>query len=169
MELEEILMTRMSREQMNEAVTWVGQDQKRYQMLWDLVVRNEDPISRRAAWAMDIHFFKYPGMFPVSIQQILDVLEKPCHTAMQRHLIKLLSLLPHWSEKYQGALFDLGISSLNNPILPIAVRVHAMELAGRVGQQYPELLQELKTVLLAHVKEGSWGFKSRANKWLSLI
>lgn len=151
---------------MDRAVEWVGGDRKRWNMLWELLMRNEEPLSRRAAWALDIHFHKYPHMLDLNILELLKTLEKPCHTALQRHLVKMLSVAPSLPEEYHGELFDLGIRYTDNAVLPVAIRVHAMELAGRIALLYPELLNELKTVLEAHFKEGSAGFRSRAKKWL---
>lgn len=159
----------MSRQQMDKAVAWVGDDPERYRELWKLAMLNEDPISRRAVWAMDIHFTKRPHMFTIEADEMLEVLRNPCHTAIQRHLAKMLSLLPSYPEEHTSELFDLGIDWTNNPVLPVAIRVHAMELAGRIALPYPELQSELKTVLLAHLESGSAGFKSRANKWLKRI
>lgn len=159
----------MSRQQMDKAVAWVGDDPERYRELWDIVMLNEDPISRRAVWAMDIHFSKWPYMFKIEADKMFEVLHNPCHTALQRHFAKMLSMLPIFPPEHTSTLFDLGIEWTNNAILPIAVRVHAMELAGRIALPYPELQSELKTVLSAHLDEGSAGFKSRANKWLRRI
>lgn len=159
-------MGKMSRDQMNKVVTWVGTDSKRYRILWEIALRNEEPISRRAVWSMDIHQNKWPEMFAEDISELMDLIENPCHSALQRHIFKMLSLLPKIPEEHQGKLFDLGVNYTNNAILPIAVRVHAMELAGRIALLYPELQAELGTVLQAHLKEGSAGFRSRANKWL---
>lgn len=164
--LEDILLKAMSRAQMDKAVTWVGNDQQRWYELWNILMRNEEPISRRAAWALDIHFAKYPHMLDLDIPTLLKKLEEPCHSAIQRHLLKMLAFSPGLSEEYHGELFDLGIRYTDNPSLPIAVRVHAMELAGRIALRYPELFGELKLVLEAHFKEGSAGFKSRAKRWL---
>jgi hypothetical protein len=164
--LEEILLKEMSRPQMDKAVRWVGKDQQRWYALWEMVMRNEDPISRRAAWALDIHFTQYPHMVDFDVPDLLEQLRKPCHPALQRHLVKMLSLAPDLPEDYLGELFDLGIQYTDNAVLPVAVRVHAMELAGRIAMVYPELFAELIIVLEAHIKEGSAGFKNRGTKWL---
>ena len=151
---------------MNEIAGWVGEDAARWQRLWDLLLRNEDPVSRRAAWALDAHFALYPHMFDGKVPDMLAVLEKPSHTAMQRHLLKFMAQWPNIPEEYHGDLYDLGIRYTDNAALPVAVRVHAMELAGRIALRYPELFDEFRKVIEAHYKESSAGFKSRARRWL---
>ncbi|MEZ4688036.1 MAG: hypothetical protein R3B47_18830 [Bacteroidia bacterium] len=166
MNLEQIFQDGTGKDGMNEIAEWVGKDSARWQLLWELLLRNQDPISRRAAWALDAHFALYPEVFQGTVPEMLAILEKPSHTAMQRHLLKFMALWPSIPEEYHGDLFDLGIRYTDNASLPVAVRVHAMEIAGRIAGMYPELLDELKTVLEAHYKESQPAFKSRAGRWL---
>lgn len=59
---------------------------------------------------------------------------------------------------------DLCFESLSRESIPVAVKVHAMEILSRFAEEYPELKNELVNLLREQMVNNSTGFKTRARK-----
>lgn len=163
--LHQILQGKMGREMIDEAVAWIAEEPVRKSLLWDFIWANNGPTARRAVWTLDVYHELYKGQFSPDIQALIPVLLKPCHPAMLRHLVKLLSLYTDIPEAHQGRIFDICLTWIADPKMPVAVKVHAIELAGKIALPYPALLREVETVTEAQFADGTAGLKSRIKSW----
>ena len=66
-------------------------------------------------------------------------------------------------------LLEKAFEYLENKKEAVAVKIHAMTVAERLCQSYPELKTELKIILEDQIEFGSAGFRSRASKILGKI
>jgi hypothetical protein len=78
-------------------------------------------------------------------------------------LRSLLRLLCRYEihEDDQGILIDLCFSYMVSELYPVAVKVHAMQIIYNHVLIYPDLKEELVTVILDQVGNNTVGFKSR--------
>ena len=72
-------------------------------------------------------------------------------------------------EDDQGMLIDLCFGYLVSELYPLAVKVHAMQLIYNHVLIYPELKNELITVIEDQEDNNSIGFKSRGRRIISQL
>ena len=64
-------------------------------------------------------------------------------------------------EEDQGLLIDLCFGYMVSELYPVAVKVHAMQIIYHHVLMYPELKEELVTVIRDQIVNDTVGFKSR--------
>lgn len=69
-------------------------------------------------------------------------------------------------EEQQGVLIDLCFKYMVSELYPVAVKVHAMQIIYNHVLLYPELKEELVTVIEDQMANNSVGFKSRGQRIL---
>ncbi|GAO28686.1 hypothetical protein [Geofilum rubicundum] len=122
-------------------------------------------IAWRAGWVLD-HFDRQnkSALLPY-FRQLSEILLQTPHHGVQRHITRILCNAPA-SELEDGRLVDACFTWLLNPKTPVAVKANAMEIIGNLCAIYPELGQELKTVIQEGYENGTAAFKSRSQKIL---
>lgn len=125
-------------------------------------------IAWRAGWVLD-HFERQNkrALLPY-LTQLSEILLQTPHHGVQRHITRILSNAPA-AELEDGRLVDACFNWLLNPKTPIAVKVNTMEIIANLCATYPELGQELKTVIYDGYDNGTAAFKSRGRKILERI
>ncbi len=98
-------------------------------------------------------------------QQLVAYLHSENPKITQLRNIYRLFQFAYIREEVEGALLDACFKVLEDPNLPIAVRVFAMTVAFRIGERYPEIYPELKNLIELNLELGnSSGLQNRANK-----
>jgi hypothetical protein len=167
--LENLLLLEMSRRNTDMVVGLAGQKQELFDELFMLFLRNEEPVSRRAAWAIDILTEKKAGLLVPYIDIIVDALPQFSHDGMKRHSLRMLTRSPLPSEEHLGKLISLCFIWLISPKEAIAVKVYCMELLYRFSIAEPELKKELADSLEWRMDEETPGFRSRGQKLLKIL
>ncbi len=72
-------------------------------------------------------------------------------------------------EEEQGLLIDLCFGYMVSELYPVAVKVHAMQIIYQHTLLYPELKEELQTVIEDQMENNSVGFSSRGRRILSQL
>lgn len=127
--------------------------------LWQLIKSGTPPVPQRGAWVISHLGEINPDLLKPYLVDVLPLLRAPKHNAVHRALVRTLANMDI-PEKYEGELYDLAISWIGSPLKPIAIRIHCMIMAARIGMPYPELREELRQVIEAHMDWGSAGYKS---------
>lgn len=146
----------------------VGASEKKFKSVLDISLHEKDPLAWRAAWIFDGSDEKNPGLareFISSIARSLPVIEsKGC-------LRSLLRLLCRYdiAEEHQGRLIDLCFKYQVSELYPVAVKVHAMQIIYNHALIYPELKEELITVILDQVNNNSVGYKARGMRLIKKL
>jgi hypothetical protein len=138
----------------------VGQSKEKFLMLLELTLYEQDPLAWRAAWILDGSDEAVPGLARGSISTIVQRLPELESKGALRSLLRLLSRheIP---EEDQGLLVDLCFSYMVSELYPVAVKVHAMQIIYNHTLIYPELSEELVTVIEDQIVNNTVGFKSR--------
>jgi hypothetical protein len=141
----------------------VGASEKKFKDLLDISLFEKDPLAWRAAWIVDGTDEQFPGLardFIFSIVQSLPEIEsKGCLRSLLRMLCRY-----EIAEEKQGMLIDLCFKYLVSELYPVAVKVHAMQIIYNHALIYPELKEELITVISDQVDNNSVGFKARGKR-----
>lgn len=141
-------------------ISEVGNSEEKFCMLLDLALNEKDPVAWRAAWILDGSDELHPGLAYNSIGQIVCRLPEVESSGTLRSLLRLLCRYPI-DEEDQGILIDLCFGYMVSELYPVAVKVHAMQIIYNHVLMYPELKEELVTVIEDQVNNNTVGFKSR--------
>ena len=141
----------------------VVKSESHFHSLLQLALYEKDPVAWRACWILDGSDEKNPGLAKSYISEIVNVLPDLESRGTLRSLLRLLCRheIP---EEDQGLLIDLCFSYLVSELYPVAVKVHAMQIIYQHVLLYPELKDELITVIEDQITNNSVGFKSRARR-----
>lgn len=166
MDFAHALLTNYSKTQAERIALYIGPDQGRFDELLACMLGDDPLLSQRAAWPIGKVLDAYAWHLLPHLATLREHLQTDhIHPAIPRNILRGLTFLSI-PEDEQGEWLDLCFGYLQDPKQPVAIRVHAMQVAFNLSQPYPELQQELHMIITAHVSEGSAGFKSRAKKLL---
>lgn len=141
-------------------ISEVGDSLEKFQTLLDLTLFEKDPLAWRAAWILDGSDEQQPGLASGFISTIIQRLPNLESKGALRSLLRLLCRY-EIPEDEQGLLVDLCFAYMVSELYPVAVKVHAMQIIYLHALIYPELKDELVSVIEDQVGNNSVGFKSR--------
>ncbi len=141
-------------------ISEVGKSDEKFADLLNLALFEKDPLAWRATWILDGSDELHPGLAFGYRAKIIQNLPQLKSKGALRSLLRLLCRydIP---EEDQGLLIDLCFGYLVSELYPVAVKVHAMQIVYMHTLIYPELKEELITVIEDQVENNSVGFKSR--------
>jgi hypothetical protein len=131
--------------------------------LLDLSLFDPDPVAWRAAWILDGSDELQAGLASRYLNKIVRALPKLESKGSLRSLLRMLCRydIP---EESQGLLIDLCFGYLTSELIPVAVKAHAMQIVYNHVLLYPELKEELVTILEDQIDNNTVGFLSRARR-----
>lgn len=141
----------------------VENSKEKFSLLLELTLFDKDPVAWRAAWILDGSDEQYPGLAGEHIHAIVQRLPELASTGTLRCLLRLLCRYDI-DEKDQGMLIDLCFGYMVSELYPVAVKVHAMQIIYNHVLLYPELKDELRTVIEDQMENNSVGFMSRGKR-----
>lgn len=141
----------------------VGDSDEKFRELLEFTLKEEDPLSWRAAWILDGADERHPELASPYISRIVNTLPSVKSTGTLRCLLRLLCRY-EIVEEDQGLLIDLCFSYMTSELYPVAVKVHAMEIIYQHCLIYPELKEELITIIRDQIANNSVGFLSRGRR-----
>lgn len=166
--LEELLLQEMSRANTDLVAGILNHDPERLAQAIAIVMRQEEPISRRAMWAIDIACEKNPGLIKPYIKLLIVKMPEFRHDAFRRHILRIAARLP-FHDSYKGALLNVCFDIIADSNKAIAVKANAMQILSRLAVEEPDIRHELKETIRYQMEEASPGFKSQARKILIKI
>ena len=104
-----------------------------------------------------------PGLATTYLSKIIQALPALESKGSLRSLLRMLCRYDIPEEK-QGLLIDLCFSYLVSELYPLAVKVHAMQIVYNHVLIYPELKDELVTVLEDQMENNTVGFLARGRR-----
>jgi hypothetical protein len=148
----------------------IGNNQGLYDEAVELMNRNEYPMSMRAARVVYFVFKKHQHLIRKHIPSFVRTLKNTKVDGVKRSILSILTETTiYMSEEVLGELVDTGFNFLNNPNQPVAVRAISIDLILKTTKTYPELKQELQTILESIYPHCSVGLKGRIKKTLKKI
>ncbi len=168
MDIREALLADRSKEHIQYIANYIGNDQERFNQLFDLFLHDEIRVTQRAAWVISHCFDKHPQLIDLHIKAFWTNLEVPQNDAIKRNTLRIFQnySLP---EELQGIAATLCFDFLADPNEAVAIRAHSMPILYNIGLQQPELLPELALLLEEVIPHGSTGLKNRGMKILKKI
>ena len=168
MDIKEQLEAELSRWNTDLVGEYVGEDRDRFHELWNLLFPEQYPISPRAAWVIESLCEKNPRLLKPFLNELLNQLPAIVHHGIRRHMMKILTFQEIPDEQL-GKLIDRCFLWIQDGDIPVAVKVHSMQIIFNATEQYPELKAELIAVLEEQMSRNSPGFKSRARRLIAKL
>ena len=168
--IKSMLEEERNKAQRDKIIDYVGNDEDRFHALFEIF--SDKTLHWRfnqwAAWPMGYIGRKHPELIIPYVEEMVEMLENPVHDAVPRNILRILEDIDI-PEVAEGPLFDKCFGFLNDTKKPIAMRVFSMTILFRIGQKYPETLDEIAEAISIHLPQGSAGFKNRGQKIINKI
>ncbi|HET9745419.1 MAG TPA: hypothetical protein VFP97_06900 [Chitinophagaceae bacterium] len=167
MNIRDALLKEHSKKQCNRIVRWVGNDQERFDELFDLFLNDEYRVSQRAAWPVSYCVEEHSNLIQRHFSKLLKNLNKKgIHDAVKRNSIRLLQYVTI-PEKFHGQVMDICFRYISCPTEPVAVKVYSITVLQNLARQYPDILNEIKLVIRERWDYETVAFKTRAKRLLT--
>lgn len=161
-------MSSHSRTSTNKIIALIEQDFGKFSELMTCFFDREYRMCQRAAWPVGDLGVKHPELLQPYMSELIHNLKSAKHDAIIRNTIRTWQFM-NIPEDYQGEIFDICFNYINDPKIPIAIRVFSMTVCANISKELPELKEELALAIEAHLEYGSAGFKSRGLKTLKAL
>lgn len=151
-----------------DAERWIGKDQGRYNKLMEIVFRDSGHESAIAAWSADSIAEAHPTLAEPHLDHLVKWLPDIQHHGIRRQMVRMLARMP-LPEKNLGLLLDTCLAWMADPEKKVAVKVHCMEIAGRIAKDEPEIIPELKAIIREESPKNTIAFWARARMVLKKL
>jgi hypothetical protein len=163
--LEGLLIREQSRANTDFLIQAIKEKPSLFVDFWSILMKNNDPVSRRAAWVIDYFTEDLPQFLEGRIEELTENLPDFSSDGLKRHSMRMLSRSP-LPAKQLGVLTDISFKWLQSPTESVAVKMYCIVILERVTRIYPELIPELCDTIDFQMDEATPGFKSIARKTL---
>jgi hypothetical protein len=157
--LTDLLMTDTSRRTTDFIADLVLQKTDLFNELMLIYLRDQEPISRRAAWVVDTVAEVSPELLKPYLESMIAGLPHFSHDGMKRNSLRMLSRYP-MPENHTGELMSLCFDWLISARESVAVKVYAMDILYTISQTEPDLKKELADSIEWRIGEETPGFRT---------
>lgn len=137
--------------------------------LVDLLKDHTKMTCQKASWPLVIIAQEATHLLTPHLSTLATLLTDYPSTTNLRNSIRILSEVRDYGEDIEGLIFERCWEILIDTKQPIACRVFAMTVCTNVAVKYPDLADELSSVIREHEPHGSAGFKVRAREELKRL
>ncbi|HPG33015.1 MAG: hypothetical protein H6542_01905 [Lentimicrobiaceae bacterium] len=167
-ELKNILLQEQSRANTDLVVRIIMAHPALFDTLWSFMFKNEDPLSRRAAWAADYCAEINPEFLINKIGRLSSGLVNFSSDGLKRHALRMISRSDLPKDEL-GILADTCFNWLQSDNESIAVKVHCMVILKKISDNIPEIRRELYDIIEIQMNEASSGFRNTGKKILKSL
>lgn len=148
----------------------IGNNTDKFAEMMELALRDEYPLSMRAARIIALCVEKNNSLIDPHLQNIIEVLDSICVEGVKRSFLKIFAELPlHLNEDMLGILTDRSFIWLNNPKEAIAIRYYAIEILLKVVKLFPEIKFELSDCLHTILDNESSALQVKSRKAIKYL
>ena len=166
--LRELLMVENSRRNTDLIAGLILQKPTLFDELFSIYIKDEEPVSRRAAWVAEVVTEKNPDLLIPFIEQIVSRMKTFTHDGMKRESLKMLARSPLHVENL-GQLINICFNWLTAGRESVAVKMFSMEVLYRISQQVPEIKKELADSIEWRIQYERPGFRAHGNRVLKQL
>lgn len=167
MNLRKTILAEHSRAQTNKIINWIGSNQQRFDELFDLFLHDEYRVVQRAAWPLSYSVIQHPKLIEKHFSKLLKNLHKPgLHEAVKRNTVRLLQHIDI-PRRHHGEIMNSCFEYISDREEKVAVKAFSLTILQKLSRQYPEIRQELKTIIEDRWPYETAAFRTRARKILN--
>ncbi len=162
MNLRKTILKEHSRANCLRIVTWIGSNQERFNELFDLFIHDEYRVVQRAAWPLSYSVISHPEFIQKHFTALIRNLQKTdIHEAVKRNTLRLLQHI-EIPKRFHGKLLNLCFDYIIDPREKAAIKAFSLTILQHLSRDYPDIKQELKTIIEARWDLETAAFRSRA-------
>ena len=166
MKLRDTILKEHSKANCSKIVIWVGNNQKKFDELFNMFLTDEYRVVQRAAWPVSYCAQLHPELITKHFVKLIKNLYKPgLHDAVKRNTVRLLQYVTI-PGKFHGKVMDICFRFISSPDEAVAVKAFSLTVLQKLTMQYPEIKNELRLVIKESWDYETAAFKSRAKKIL---
>lgn len=162
--LDTFLSKRFGMEKRDECAVWALEAPENLDAVWQRFHQGVEKHPALAAWVLDKVCDLDREQLRPYLPQLITRLDSFKTDWERRSAMRMLAAFKQYPSDNLGHLLNVAFAWFANPQVPIAVRVHSMQVAYNISLSEPDIKSELVLVLETHMDEFSSGFKSRASK-----
>ncbi len=168
--LREAILQENSKTHALELAAWAGQDAKRFKELVDLFLHDEYRVVQRAAWIISIIAATRSELIAPHLTAMVERMQQPdLPVAVKRNVVRILQHIDI-PESLHGPVMNTCFDLLADVNEAIAVRVFSMTALANLAKHYPEIRNELKTIIEEELERApTAAFISRGKKVLKSL
>lgn len=169
MNLRSTILAEHSKANCDKIIKWVGNDPHRFEELFNLFLNDEYRVVQRAAWPLSYCVIRHPELIKKHFSKLIKNLHKHgIHDSVKRNTLRLLQEISI-PEKFHGDLMNTCFNYIITPTEKPAIKAFSLTILENLSKIYPEIKQELKTVIEDRWDFETAAFHSRARKILKNI
>ena len=166
MNIRNAILKEHSKKQCDAIVKWVGNDQQRFDELFELFLKDEYRVVQRASWPLSCCVELHPEFIQKHYSKLLKNLDKKgIHEAVKRNTVRILQYVDI-PEKFHGQVMDICFNYISSPTEAVAIKAFSITVLQNLAKKYPEIVNELKLVIEERWDYETVAFKTRAKKLL---
>ena len=166
MNLRQTILKEHSKANCDRIVNWIGNSQKRFDELFALFLDDDKVVAQWAGWPLSYAVQAHPSFINKHFGKLVKNLKRPkIHDAIKRNTVRLLQDI-NIPEKYQGELMNICFDYIADPAEKPAIKAFSLTVLQNLSRKYPDIKQELKTIIEDRWDLESAAFRARAKKIL---
>ena len=168
-DLREEILKEHSKAQRDKIIAWIGDNQQRFDELFELFLHDDYKVTQRSAWPLSHCVIAHPHFIKKRFGQLINNLSKPgIHDSIKRNTVRILQDM-EIPKKYQGQVMDLCFKYVESPTEAVAIKAFALTVLENLARHYPEIIPEIKLLIEEQLPNQTAAFKSRANSFLRSV
>jgi len=159
-----------SKAQSTLIANYIGDDKKRFKTLVQLFLHDEYRVVQRAAWIISLVAEKHPELVASHLPAFAARMQEPgLPVAVKRNVVRILQHIAI-PESLEAPVMNACFEFLADPKETVAVRCFSMTVLGNLARKYPEIKQELVSIVEDQLEQGATaGFRARAKAVLRAL
>lgn len=168
MDIRAAILEEHSKEQVDKIAAWIGRKPDRFAQLVEVFLHSEYRVVQWSAWVLSMSVEKHPELIIPHIDRIVARMhDEGIHVAVKRNVLRILQHI-EIPEHLHGEVMNTCFDFLADPKEANAVRVFSMTVLDNLSNIYPEIGQELVSIIEDQFEQGCTpAFRSRGKKILN--
>jgi len=167
-DLRSLLLAEMSRRNTDFVKEIVLSNPALFDALLKLALLNEEPVSRRAMWVVDVASEAEPEILLPHINDLIAAINSFQHDGLKRHSLRMLSRYDLTMEQFLPIL-DLCFDFMRSEKESVAVRYQAMHLLYKMSEKEAGLKNEIVSSIELQMLDKSSGLRNQCLKLLKKL
>lgn len=169
MRLIDLVRRPQTKQNVNEVIQFIGEDETLFSELMELFLSDDQRISQRASWALGHIGEAHPQLLQPHLDTLLEQMRRnDRHNSIRRNTVRIFQFVDI-PESISGELYSLCLAYIEDPKEMIAVRAFSMTVCERIASRYPDLIPELIATIENATPTGSAGIKNRGYHTLNRL
>lgn len=167
-ELEEYIAQNYSKTFAIDLAHVLADQPERIPEILHIMYKEEEPISRRAAWYFSTFFDMHPALVHPYIDELIARVDQVKSQSILRAFLRTISRIKI-PENYHAFLVHYSAEVILSNKSEIAVKAMAMDIFFQIATFQPELFYELEHMIELIYPEGSRGIQNKCRNFLKEI